>query len=120
MVNYLKSMCWSDEFPVRRIPSCKASKGVNLFSAKCSSRKLRFIFNELAVGNETHQNIRLNPLVHFYGFDMCKKKKKNRIVPIMANDLPVRLQSFKYRTLRRELDRRALANKVELCSDNPT
>jgi len=39
---------------------------------------------------------------------------------MMASDLPVRPQSFKYKTLRRELDLSALASKVELCSDNPT
>lgn len=39
---------------------------------------------------------------------------------MMASDLPVRPQSFKYKTLRRELDLSALASKVELCSDSPT
>lgn len=39
-------------FPESRMPSCKASNCVNLFSAKYSSCKFLLILNELAVNEE--------------------------------------------------------------------
>lgn len=40
-------------------------------------------------------------------------------VPMIDSGRPERLQLFSCSTLRQESARRALANKVELCSDSP-